>query len=179
MKQNTSKDDGTIAGSLVPIYGEFKAVIHRAQGDGSYLIEERPWKRNILTYKGLNRIANRAVQGAGTTPAVYIGVGTITAAASLQSVNFGEVTNGRKASIVSGASAQSREWFFMQATWAGATDSLTSIALDSASILDGATSGSGIVFNIVNGLGVTLQASDFLNLTARIRVGSHDDGHTT
>lgn len=163
----------------VPLYGEFKAVIHRAQPDGSYLVEERPWKRNLITYKGLNRIANRVVQATGTSPAYYLGVGTITAAASLQSVNFGEVTNGRKASIVTGGSAQSREWFFLNATWAGNTDSLTGIALDSAAILDGATSGSGIVFNIVNGLAVTLQASDFLNLTARIRVGSHDDGHTT
>ena len=102
-----------------------KAVVHRAQPDGSYLIEGTPWKRNLITYKGLNRIVNRAVQGTGTTPAVYLGVGTITAAVSLQSVNFGEVTNGRKVSIVTGRLAQSREWFFMNATWAGNTDSLT------------------------------------------------------
>ena len=172
-----------IAGSLVPIIGEFKAVIHRAQADGSYVIEDRPWKRNVLTAPGLNRIANRAIQATGTTPAWVLGVGTITAAASLDSVNFGDVVGGRKSGMTNPASSglvacQSREWFFLNATWAGNADSLTGIALDSAAILDSTTSGSGIVFNIVNALGVTLQASDFLNLTARIRVGSHNSAHS-
>lgn len=157
------------------LIGEFQATIVRANGQ----IEVGPWTRNQLTSAGLNRIANRAVAASGTTPAYILGIGTITAAASLDSVNFGEVTNGRKTSTVTGASAQSREWFFMNATWAGNADALTAIALDSAAILCHASSGIGAVFNIVNGLGVTLQASDFLNLTARIRVGSHDLAHST
>lgn len=168
-----------IAGSLIPIMGEFKADVYRAQPDGTYKYEPGRWIRNQLTSAGLNRIANRAVAATGTTPAYILGVGTITATASLDSTNFGEVANGRKASTVSGNSAQSREWFFMNATWAGNADSLTGIALDSAAILCHASSGQGAVFNIVNGLGVTLQASDFLNLTARIRVGSHDLAHST
>jgi len=169
MKLNTSEE---IAGSLVPIYGEFKAVIHRADGT----VEEKPWKRNQLTAAGLNRIANRAVNA--SSPWFILGVGTITAAASLDSVNFGEVANGRKTSTVTGASAQSREWFFMNATYAGNADSLTGIVLDSAAILCHASSGQGAVCNIVNGLNITLQASDFLSLTARIRVGSHDLSHS-
>lgn len=169
-----------IAGSLVPIIGEFQATIIRARPEGGwYDPEVRPWIRNQLTAAGLNRIANRAVAATGTTPAYILGVGTITAAASLDSVNFGEVANGRKTSTVTGNSAQSREWFFMNATYAGNADSLTGIALDSAAILCHASSGQGAVFNIVNGLSVTLQASDYLNLTARIRVGSHDLSHST
>lgn len=162
----------TIAGSMVPMVGEFKVKVTRASG----AVEEYS-RSNIVTAAGLNRIANRAVQATGTTPAYILGVGTMTTAASLDSTNFGEVS--RKASVVNGASAQSREWVFMVATWAGNADSLTGVPLDSAAILCHANSGQGVVFNIVNGLGVTLQASDFLNLTARIRVGSHDLAHST
>jgi hypothetical protein len=179
MTANTSKTPQIIAGSLVPIIGEFNPVVYRARPEGGWDIEDRGWIRNQLTAAGLNRIANRAVAATGTTPAYILGVGTVTAAASLDSTDFGEVANGRKASTVSGASAQSREWFFMNATYAGNADSLTGIAIDSAAILCHASSGQGAVFNIVNGLGVTLQASDFLNLTARIRVGSHNLSHTT
>lgn len=178
MKDNTSNPK-SVAGSLIPIMGEFKADVFRALPGGGWRKEEGVWKRNQLTSAGLNRIANRAVQATGTTPAYILGVGTVTAAASLDSTNFGEVANGRKTSIVTGASAQSREWFFMQATWAGNADSLTGIALNSAAILCHASSGQGAVFNIVNSLDVTLAASDYLNLTARIRVGSHDLSHST
>ena len=174
MTDATFKKDTT-----VPMYGEFQATIVRADGT----IEVRPWKRNQLTAAGLNRIANRAIQPTGTTPFYVLGVGTISAAASLDSTNFGEVANGRKTGITNPASSalsavQSREWIAVVATWAGFTDSLTGIALESAAILCHMSSGQGAVANIVNGLGVTLQNSDFLNLTARIRVGSHDLSHT-
>lgn len=164
MSQNISDLSGTIT-----IVGEFDAKIFR--GDGT--VEEKHIK-NIVTRYGLNRLANRAVNATGTTPAYVIGVGTITAAASLDSVNFGEVS--RKAAATA---TQSREFFALVATWAGASDSVTGVALDSVAILDHASSGQGIVFNIANGLGVTLQASDFLNLTGRIRVGSHNLSHST
>jgi hypothetical protein len=127
----------------------------------------------------LNRIANRAVNATGTSVAYILGLGTQTAAASLGSTDFGEVTNGRKTSTVLGTNAQSSEWIFLNATWAGNTDALTGIALDSVALLCHASSGIGAVFNIANGMGVTLQASDFLNLTGRIRVGSHNLGHTS
>ncbi|MEY4942830.1 MAG: hypothetical protein RL254_1011 [Planctomycetota bacterium] len=173
---------GSIDGlqSAIPIIGEFLPQVFRAQPGGGWLEEPgRGWIRNQLTASGLNRIANRAVQATGTTPFYILGVGTLTAAASLDSVNFGEVANGRKASISTGATAQSREWLFMTATWAGNADSVTSLALDSGAILCHASSGVGVVANIVNGMGVTLAASDYLFLTARIRVGSHDLSHTT
>jgi hypothetical protein len=69
----------------------------------------------------------------------------------------------------------------LTATWAGATDALTGIALDSAGVSDyqNSSASTGILGNRVNGLGVALAASDFLNLTVRIRVGSHNNSHTT
>lgn len=166
-----------IAGSLVPVIGEFKPDIYRATPDGGWmLLKEGSWKRNQLTAAGLNRIANRAVTATGTTPFYVLGVGTLTAAASLDSTNFGEVAGGRKAGATT---AQSREWFYNVATWGGAADSVTSLALDSAAMLCHASSGIGAVANIVNGLAVTLANSDMLLLTSRIRVGSHDLSHTT
>jgi len=174
MKHVTSN----IAGSLVPIVGEFRAEVFRANPEGGWTAEPARWIRNQLTAAGLNRIANRAVNATGTSPFYIIGVGTATAASSLDSTDFGEVANGRKTSIVTGTSAQSREWIFLQATYAGNTDSLTGIALDSAALLCHASSGQGAVANIVNGMGVTLQASDYLFLTGRIRVGSHNLSHT-
>jgi hypothetical protein len=179
MNRNTPDQ---IAGSMVPVYGEFHVEVVRADGTR----EDKGWFRNIVTQKGLNRIANRAVQATGTTPFYILGVGSFTSGGNPASLGtdysgagngFGELS--RKASTVSGASAQSKEWIFMVATWAGAADAVTSKTIDSAAILDHASSGQGIIANVVQGLGVTLADSDFLNLTARIRVGSHNLAHTT
>jgi hypothetical protein len=163
----------------IPMYGEFHPVIHRADGT----IEDKGWIRNQLTANGLNRIANRAIMATGTTPFYVLGVGTFTAASSLDSTDFGEIANGRKVGITNPASSglsaiQSREWIAIVATWAGNADSLTGQLIDSAALLCHASSGQGTVANIVNGMGVTLQASDYLNLTGRIRVGSHNSPHT-
>lgn len=53
--------------------------------------------------------------------------------------------------------------------------------IDTGAIADYANSSanSGIIFNASNGLAVTLQASDFLNLTAAIRCGSHNLSQST
>lgn len=164
-----------IAGSMIPIVGEWDVLVTRA--DGSV---ERRTVHNIVTRAGLNRIANRAVQATGTTPFYNLAIGSHTTASnnsSLDSIDLGEMS--RKGSTVTGASAQSREWLFMTATWAGNADGLSNKLIDAAAICDHPNSGQGIVGNIVHGLNVTLQDSDFLNLTCRIRVGSHDLSHST
>lgn len=161
---------------LAPLLGEWDIKVVRA--DGSV---ERKTIKNIVTRSGMNRLANRGVQATGTSVGYVICVGTNTAAHSADSAqgNIGEVI--RKTSNFTGAGAQSREWLFLQDTFGGASDSLTGIALDSAAICDFPTSSnaSGIFFNIINGMGVTLAASDLLDLTVRIRVGSHNLSHST
>lgn len=162
----------------VPLIGEFTVSVYRADGTMTQKVI-----RNQVTAAGLNRIANRAIMATGTTPFYIIGVGTITAAASLDSVNFGEVTNARKTGVTNANSSgltatQSREWFSVTATYGGFSDSLTGIALDSAALLCHASSGIGAVMNIVNGMGVTLANSDILNVTGAVRVGSHNLSHT-
>lgn len=171
MNHDTRNVGGMIVQDGVAVTGEYDAVITRADGSKEYR-----HIKNIVTRYGLNRLAHRAVNAATSTPAYILCVGTVTAAASLDSTNFGEVTGGRKSAATA---TQSQDWFALVATWAGNTDGLTGIALDSVAIGDHANSGQGIVFNIANGLSVTLQASDFLNLTGRIRVGSHNLGQST
>jgi hypothetical protein len=164
-----------IADQILPL-GGFQVRVTRASGE----VEER-FVRNIVLAQGLNRLANRAVQGTGTTPFFVIGIGTATAAHTLGSdqPNWGEVS--RKTSNVTGASAQSREWAFMTQTWAGAADNITSVQLATAFIADLTTSHAtnGDYLAAANGLGVTLGNSDFLALTYRVRVGSHDLAHST
>lgn len=177
-----SRDISNVNETLIPcgvgVYGEWDVRVTRADGS----VEEKTL-RNIVTAYGMNRIANRAVQATGTTPFYCIAVGTATAAPADTDgpTSLGEVVGGRKQSINTGASAQSREWIFLTATYAGATDGLTGLALASAAIADLPTSSAvtGGIGNRVNGLGVTLQASDFLSLTVRLRVGSHNQAHTT
>jgi hypothetical protein len=115
---------------------------------------------------------------AGVFNALAIGTATAAPALTDSQSSLGEV--GRKASIGLGASAQSREWIFLTATWGGSADGITSVALDSAGITIGTSSlATALLANRVNGMGVTLANSDLLNLTARIRVGSHDVAHST
>jgi len=170
--------NGTLAPSGVSVYGEWDVRVTRADGT----IEEKTL-RNAVTAYGMNRIANRAVQATGTTPFYCLAVGTATAAPADTDgpTSLGEVVGGRKQSTNTGASAQSREWIFLTATYAGAADGLTGIALASAAITDLPTSSAitGGIANRVNSLAVTLQASDYLSLTVRLRVGSHNQAHTT
>lgn len=170
-----------ISDTLVPqhglsVLGEWDIKVIRADGT----IEEKT-VRNTVTAYGMNRIANRAVQATGTTPFFTLVVGTATAATADTDTqaSVGEVS--RKTSIVTGASAQSREWIFLTATWAGAADGLTGVPLISAAIADNVNSSAtvGGIGNRVNSVAVTLQASDFLNLTVRLRVGSHNQAHST
>ena len=161
--------------SIVP-FGGFQVEVHRYDGR-----VERFFRPNTVLKEGLNRIANRAVQATGTTPFYIVGIGTATATHTLASdqPNWGEVS--RKSSNVSGASAQSREWIFMTQTWGGAADSITSVVLDTAFVSDHPNSHAttGAYLAAAAGLGTTLANSDFLALTYRVRVGSHDIDHTT
>jgi hypothetical protein len=169
--------NGTIdLSEMVPIIGEWDVKVVRADGR----IEERTVK-NIVTRQGLNRLAYRAASITNNSGHItHIAVGSATATHTLDSTqaNLGEVS--RKALIVAGIGTQSREWIYGVATWGGAADSVTSIALNAAGLSDWPNSSAsvGILFNMVDGLGVTLGNSDFLNLTVRIRVGSHDLSHS-
>lgn len=167
---------GVLAGTIdlkshVPVQGFWDVKVVRADGS----IEEKTL-RNTVTVTGLNRIAACAVNSAGGVfNAIVIGSATASPALTDSQSSMGEVS--RKSFI---AQSQSREWFFGVATWGGAADSITSVALGSAGITIGTSSlATSLLANRVNGLGVTLGSSDFLNLTVRVRIGSHDVAHST
>lgn len=164
MNHGTSEQNG------IALVGE--CIVKVTRYDGT--VEEKVVK-NIVTRYGLNRLAARALANT-SSPAGNIAVGTVTAVASLDSdvADFGEV--GRK---VAATTVQSQDWFALTCTFAGNADGLTGVVLGSVVITDHPNSGSGAAWNIANSLGVTLGASDFLNVTPRIRVGSHNLGHST
>lgn len=157
--------------SYVPVEGYFDVKVVRADGR----IEQRTL-RNTVAVTGLNRLAACAVNSAaGVVNALVIGSATAAPALTDSQSSFGEIS--RKSMI---SQAQSREWFFGVATWGGAADSITSVTLNSAGLTIGTSSlATSFIMNRVNGLGVTLGNSDFLNLTVRVRVGSHDVAHSS
>ena len=159
----------------VALKGFWDIKITRADGT----IEEYT-RENLVTATGMNRIADLAVAANVVSAFIYSVIGTNTGAPADTDTQaqVGEVTNGRK---IAALKVQSREWIALTCTWAGNTDSLTGIALDSGCISDyqSSSASTGLIANRVNGMGVTLQASDFLNLTVRIRCGSHNQAHTT
>lgn len=158
-------EEGKILADFLDAIGTWRAVVTRHNGD-----VEVKQLNNIVTKDGLNALASRAIADT-TSPAGWTAIGTLSAAGSLGSVvgSLGEV--GRKAGITV---ASSKEVFYMVTTWGGAADGITSVSLQSASMVNHVNSGSGIGFNCVNGINTTLADSDFLLLEAQIRVGSHN-----
>lgn len=154
------------------VIGEWDIKVVRADGR-----IERKTLKNVVTRAGLNRIANRAVLGT-STPLYVICVGTATATQSLESgqAQLGEVL--RKSAA---AASNSREYIFLQCTIGGAADGVTSVVLETGAIADHPNShaSTGILANLVTGLATTLANSDLLDLTVRIRVGSHNLSHST
>ena len=143
--------------------GRWVATITRA--DGSTEVKSLT---NIVTALGLDALASRAISN--TTSAFnHMAVGTVTAASSLGSTNFGEVSRKVPTTITS-----SKEVFYSVNTWGGAADSVTSVTLESAAIVNHVNSGLGTVLNIVTGVSATLADSDFLHLEVQIQVGSHN-----
>lgn len=148
-----------------PVEGVWNFKITRADGS----VEEHE-ARNTLTAAGLNHLAQLAISNTDSAFA-YIAIGTQTAASSLGSVqaDMGEVDRKIGATITS-----SKEYMVLISTWAGNADTLTSVDLRTACICNHASSGQGVHLNFVNSVATILADSDFLNVTARVRIGSHN-----
>ena len=153
--------------SHVPIYSEWDVDVYRADHAGGWCSAERRTLRNTLLSGGLDEMAALIV-GDAASATQYIAVGTVTAVASLESTNFGEVA--RKSGHTVGSS---NEFIICAATYGGAADAITSVALETAAIGNHASSGQGVLFNALTGVSTTLADSDLLSLTCHIRIGSH------
>jgi len=150
---------------FISLRGKWKFEITRADGSIEAYDSE-----NIVTKDGLNHIANLMVTAA-SSPFAYIAIGTATAQGSLGSVQGGLGEVDRKIGAVI---TTSNEVAILVATWAGAADGLTGVALGTAGIINHANSGSGIFGNHVNSIDATLNDSDFLKVQVEIQVGSHN-----
>lgn len=185
MKTTISKYLRRIANTIAPadpvaVDGEYLIRVWRADGrhnGGFNLIDEKLLK-NVVTRAGLNRMANKWVSNAANSAMAYTVIGTQTATHSLDSVQAGVGEVIRK---IAATVTNSREWAYLQNTYGGASDTLTGVALDTVGVSDFASShaSTGILGSAVNGLGVTLQGSDLLDVTYRARVGSHNLTHST
>lgn len=153
--------------AFLPIEGIWEIGVHRANPAGGWNAPQVHMQRNVILTAGMDEMA-ALIAGDASSAVNYLAVGTVTATASTDSTNFGEVV--RKAGHTVGSS---NEYVICAATYGGAADSVTSLALETAAIGNHASSGQGELFNMVTGVSATLADSDLLSLTARIRVGSH------
>ena len=143
-----------------------RAMVRVTRADGS--VEEKIIVNQVLA-EGLNKLAARGIANVAS-PFGFIGIGTVSAVASLDSTvtDFGEVDRKAAATLTT-----SLETMIGVATWAGFADTLTSVDLRSAGFINHANSGLGEMLNIVNSVATVLAASDFLLLQVEVRVGSH------
>ena len=152
-------------GNFAHVVGSWRRTITRADGT-----EEVAEYENTLTSEGLNLLASRGISNTNSAFA-HIAVGTQTAASSLGSTQagLGEVSRKLASTITT-----SNERMIFVATWAGAVDAITGVALETAGVFNAADSGSGVSLNFVNSVSTTLQDSDYLKLEVSVRVGSHN-----
>lgn len=130
---------------------------------------EKYRSKNSEIAVGLNYLAQLAT-GQVTSYFNYISVGTVTAASSLGSTNWGEVARKVQSQLTN-----SKSLVIVANTWGGAADSLTGIALYSSALVNHVNSGQGSALAIVNSVGnVTLTASDILLTRHLFRIGSHN-----
>lgn len=145
-----------------------RAEIYRAL-PGGYAPPEGICVGDLITTAGRVFLANRIASNVGS-PMAYMAVGTVTTAATLTDTALtGEVL--RKA--LSTASVLAGQTFTAVMTLGGAADSVTSLSIAEAGILNHANSGNGTLFQRVTFTPVVLANSDLLKLTLETNVGSN------
>jgi len=149
-----------------------KAEVWR--GDKGYYTEqpdENICVNDLITNAGRIFLAKRIAADSDVASAIrYMAVGTVTTVATLTDTGLtGEVA--RKPLAV--YSAQTNNVFTAVATFGGAADSVTSLALTEALLTNHASSGNGTAFQRVTFAAVTLASSDLVKITLQTNVGSN------
>lgn len=143
-----------------------RAEILRANGG-----VEEVCVNDLIVNAGRTYLAKRIAAGDTVASAMaYMAVGTVATAAGLTDTTLtGEVV--RKA--LSTNSAATNNIHTCVATFGGAADSVTSIAITEAGVFNHAASGNGTMFQRVTFAAVTLAGSDLLKITLETNVGSN------
>jgi hypothetical protein len=145
------------------------------RGDGIRSYDEIPPEticvNDLIVTTGRTYLAKRISAGDSVASAMaYMAVGTVSTAAALGDTTLtGEVK--RKALSTSSTTAGDNNWTAV-ATFGGAADSVTSLALVEAGIFNHASSGQGTMFQRVTFASVTLANSDLVKITLTTNVGS-------
>jgi hypothetical protein len=167
MKKSTYKESQIASDFLeqsIPIRGTFIRTVTRHNGE-----IDRKVLPNVVMADGLNNLANRAISDAGSKYN-WLAIGSATHTPHINSQYIAESSRKGGPPAVIG---NSYELIVVVATWGGAADSVTSVALEMAAICNHQTSGSGHYLNTANGLSTVLADSDFLHLEVQVQVGSH------
>lgn len=144
----------------------------RGRPDGYH---ERPDQvltpHDLVVNAGRTYLAQRIAGGDTVASAMaHMAVGTVTTAAALADTQVtGEVA--RKGTAVN--SAITNNVFTAIATFGGAAESVTSLALTEAGLFNHASSGEGTMMQRVTFAAATLAASDLLKITLETNVGSN------
>jgi len=145
-----------------------RAELYRAHSAGGYCLPEQICVGDLITTAGRVFLANRIASDVGS-PMAYMAVGTVATAATLGDTALtGEVL--RKA--LSTASVLAGNTFTAVATIGGSADSVTSLSIAEAGILNHGSSGNGTLFQRVTFTPVVLANSDLLKITLETNVGS-------
>lgn len=149
---------------------EFSVDVYRARPWGYALKpDETLAVEDLIVNAGRTFLAARIASQVGS-PMAYTAIGTVSTAATLTDTAIaGEIK--RKLSAVT-STLSGGTVFTNVATFGGAADTIQSIAIREAGVLNHASSGQGTMFQRVTFAAVTLANSDILALTMRTIVGS-------
>ncbi len=146
-------------------------IFRGGQGFYAQAPDETVCVNDLITNNGRVFLAQRISGGDSVASAMnYMAIGSVSTAPALANTTLtGEIT--RKALAVASATANN-QWTAV-ATFGGAADSVQSVAIVEAGILNHASSGNGTLFQRVTFASVTLADSDILKLTLETVVGSN------
>ncbi len=149
-----------------------KAELYRGKPFGySDVPDETICVNDLITTQGRIYLAKRIAGGDTVASAMaYMAVGTVTTAAALADTALtGEI---KRKALSTNSTLAGTNLHTCVSTFGGAADSISSIAITEAGIINHASSGSGTLFQRVTFAAVTLAASDLLKITLETNVGS-------
>jgi len=149
---------------------EVSAFIHRAKIHGGYHDAKELCVEDLITNAGRVFLAQR-IGADVNSPMAHMSVGTVATAAALANTSVTGET-ARKALAIN--SATTNNVYTAVSTFGGDADSVTSVQIVEAGILNHASSGQGTLFQRVTFAAVTLADSDLLSVTLTTNVGSND-----
>lgn len=160
----------TIVNQGIALGEEIEVLLHKHRSLGGWSDPVALNTEDLVVDNGATHLARRISGGDTASSAMaHIAVGTATTAATFTDTALtGEVA--RKATAIN--SALTNNVYSAVATFGGAAESVTSLALTEAGLFNHASSGNGVMFQRVTFASVTLANSDLLSITLQTNVGS-------